>query len=330
MATLKDVAERAGVTVTTVSRVINDRGYISSQTRQRVYDVMKELNYQPNELARSLSKQKTNTIGVIVPHIVHPYFAKLISNLESEAAKKKLKMILCNTKGETEKEKEYLEMCRSNRVAGIILCSRNVDAREIARLDIPVVSIERNCEEGVTGIQCDNYMGGRLATEHLIACGCKSLIHFSGIANEDMPADDRETAFTQVCTKHGVRHYEKQCDASLYNELEYHEYIRQTLQAVPDADGIFASSDLIAAQVIQVCNSLEISIPQQMKLVGFDDVNIAQLTTPTITTIRQPIREMSEWAIEFIEKRLSGQMIPDQIKLPVSLVQRQSTQCTTF
>lgn len=86
MSTLKDVAERAGVTVTTVSRVINNRGYISEKTRQKVYDVMKEIGYQPNEVARSLSKQHTSTIGVIVPHIVHPYFAKLLSNIESAAA----------------------------------------------------------------------------------------------------------------------------------------------------------------------------------------------------------------------------------------------------
>lgn len=325
MATLKDVAERSGVTVTTVSRVINNRGYISDQTRQRVYDVMKELNYQPNELARSLSMQRTNTIGIIVPHIVHPYFAKLISNLESEAAKKKLKIMLCNTKGETEKEKEYIEMCSSNRVSGIILCSRNVNAKQIADLNIPVICFEKNSEVGITSIQCDNYMGGRLATEHLIQHGCRSLIHFGGITNEDMPADDRSKAFIDVCDHHGVKHYEKQSDIRIYNEMEYHDYIKKTLLEVPDADGVFASSDLIAAQVIQVCKSLGISVPEQMKLVGFDDVNIAQLTTPTITTIRQPVKEMSEWAIEFIIKKMNGQMIPDKLTLPVQLIQRQSS-----
>lgn len=325
MATLKDVAEKAGVTVTTVSRVINNRGYISEQTRTKVYEVMKELSYQPNELARSLSKQKTNTIGIIVPHIVHPYFAKLISNLESMAAKHKFKIILCNTKGETEKEKEYIEMCRSNRVSGIILCSRNVDAKEIVNMEIPVVLIERKLESGTIGIQCDNYMGGVLATQHLISNGCKNLLHFSGVVNEDMPADARERAFVDICQKNGVKHYEKQCTSSVYNHLDYHEYIRKTLKKVPEVDGVFASSDLIAAQVIQVCSELGIKIPEQLKLVGFDDVEIAQLTTPTITTIRQPIKEMSEWAIEFIEKRLEGEAVPEQIKLPVSLVVRQST-----
>lgn len=324
MVTLKDVAEKAEVTVTTVSRVINNRGYLSEQTRKKVYDAMKALDYHPNELARSLSKQRTNTIGIIVPHIVHPYFAKLISNLESAAAKHKYKIILCNTKEQTEKEKEYIEMCKSNRVSGIILCSRNVNTKEIVDMDIPVITIERNLETGTAGIQCDNYLGGKLATEHLITCGCKSLLHLSGIVNEDMPADERAEAFIDVCEKQGVKHHEKQSNSNIYNKMDYHEYIKKALLEVPDADGIFASSDLIAAQVIQVCSDMGIKIPEQMKLVGFDDVDIAQLTNPTITTIRQPIKEMSEWAVEFIEKRLNGDVLPCQIKLPVTLVKRQS------
>ena len=123
MATLKDVAKETGLTVSTVSRVLNNRGYISDETRQKVYEAMKKLNYRPNEVARSLSKQSSNTIGVIVPHIRHPYFAELISNLENEAYKRKHKVLLFNSQEKEEREKEYLEMCFSNRVAGIIFCS---------------------------------------------------------------------------------------------------------------------------------------------------------------------------------------------------------------
>lgn len=324
MATLKDVAERAEVTVTTVSRVINNRGYISEQTRKKVYDVMKELNYQPNELARSLSKQRTNTIGIIVPHIVHPYFAKLISNLETAAANKGYKILLCNSKAKNEKELEYIEMCKSNRVSGIILCSRNVDIEGMKNLEIPVITIERNLEAGTVGIECDNYLGGRLATEHLISCGCNNLLHLSGIKNENMPADARAEGFIAVCEEHGVKHTEVQNTSMIYNTLDYHEYIRHALKKTPAVDGIFASSDLIAAQTIQVCMEMHIKIPDQIKLVGFDDVDIAKLTTPTITTIRQPIREMAEWAVEFIQKSLNQEAVPEQIKLPVTLVRRGS------
>lgn len=325
MATLKDVAERAQVTVTTVSRVINNRGYISEQTRKKVFDVMKELNYQPNELARSLSKQRTNTIGIIVPHIVHPYFAKLISNLENAAANKGYKILLCNSKAKNEKELEYIEMCKSNRVSGIVLCSRNVDIAQMKNLEIPVITIERNLEAGTVGIECDNYQGGRLATEHLISCGCKNLLHLSGIKNENMPADARAEGFISVCMEHGIKYKEIQTTSMIYNTLDYHEYIRRAMEENPGVDGIFASSDLIAAQTIQICAEMNILIPERIRLVGFDDVDIAKLATPTITTIRQPVREMAEWAVEFIQRSLNGETVPEHFKLPVTLVKRNST-----
>ncbi|WP_294388763.1 LacI family DNA-binding transcriptional regulator [uncultured Clostridium sp.] len=325
MATIVDVAKLAGVTPTTVSRVINNRGYISEKTKSKVYEAMKELNYQPNEIARSLTKQKTNTIGIIVPHISHPYFAKLISNLENEAAKKNYKIMLYNSKEKVEKEKQYLDMCKSNRVAGIILCSGNVESNKINAGDTPIVLLEKNFEDGMLGIQCDNYQGGKIATKHLIECGCKNLLHFSGILDEDMPADNREKAFIDICNECKVKYFVKKYDINTYNEMNYYEYIKSTLIELSEIDGIFASSDLIAAQVIQVCNELNIKIPQDIKLVGFDDVDIAQLTTPTITTVHQPIKEMAKLAIELINEKNNNMKIVEQRVLPVKLINRNST-----
>ena len=216
MATIVDVARLAGVTPTTVSRVINNRGYISEKTKKRVHEVMDELGYQPNEIARSLTKQKSNTIGVIVPHISHPYFAKLISNLENEAAKKDYKIILCNSKEKAEKEKQYLDMCKSNRVAGIIICSGNVESNKINTGGIPVVLLEKNFEEGKLGIQCDNYQGGKLATEHLIECGCKKILHLSGVIDEEMPAYAGELVKYSGLTAATISHHMSQlAEASL-------------------------------------------------------------------------------------------------------------------
>lgn len=325
MATIVDVAKLAGVTPTTVSRVINNRGYISEKTKNKVHEAMEQLGYQPNEIARSLTKQKSNTIGIIVPHISHPYFAKLISNLENEAAKKDYKIILCNSKEKAEKEKQYLDMCKSNRVAGIILCSGNVESNKINTGDIPVVLLEKNFEEGKLGIQCDNYQGGKLATEHLIECGCKKVLHFSGVIDEEMPADNREKAFIDTCIKNSVKYYIKKFDINTYNQMDYYEAIKDTITEIKEIDGIFASSDLIAAQVIQVCNELNIRIPQDIKLVGFDDVEISKLTTPTITTIHQPIKEMSKLSVELIDAKYTNVEIDKQIIVPVELVVRNST-----
>ena len=195
MATLKDVAKETGLTVSTVSRVLNNRGYISEETRKKVYEAMKKLNYRPNEVARSLSKQTTNTIGVIVPHIRHPYFAELISNLESQAYHHGHKILLFNSQEKNEKEWEYMEMCTSNRVAGVILCSGTVGVEKFTGLNVPLITIERYLENGTAEVECDNEQGGRLAAQHLIDCGCKHLIHISGVHETAMPADERAVGF---------------------------------------------------------------------------------------------------------------------------------------
>ena len=325
MATIVDVARLAGVTPTTVSRVINNRGYISEKTKKRVHEAMDELGYQPNEIARSLTKQKSNTIGVIVPHISHPYFAKLISNLENEAAKKDYKIIFCNSKEKAEKEKQYLDMCKSNRVAGIIICSGNFESNKINTGGIPVVLLEKNFEEGKLGIQCDNYQGGKLATEHLIECGCKKILHLSGVIDEEMPADNREKAFIDVCSKNEIEYFIKKYDIDTYNQMNYYDYIKAALNEIEGVDGIFASSDLIAAQVIQVCNEIKIRIPEDIKLVGFDDVDISQLTTPRITTVHQPIKEMARLSIELIDAKYNNIEVNEKNILSIKLIIREST-----
>ena len=340
MATLKDVARETGLTVTTVSRVLNNRGYISEETREKVYEAMKKLNYRPNEVARSLSKKSTNTIGVIVPHIRHPYFSELISNLENEASKRGYKMILCNSQEKENKEREYLEMCTSNRVAGIVLCSAGVAVEEFQGSNIPLITIERYMENGTASVECDNRQGGKLAAEHLIACGCKNLLHISGVYETAMPADNRALGFIEVCEKAGVSHWEVATNTYQYNNMEYHDFLEEVLKenyhvdntAENDEncgksriDGIFASSDLIAAQVLQVCSKLGIRVPEDIKLVGFDDVNISSLTTPRITTIHQPIKEIAELTLELLINAQDGKTIAKRSLLPASLVKREST-----
>lgn len=325
MATLKDVAKETGLTVSTVSRVLNNRGYISMETRQKVYDAMKKLNYHPNEVARSLSKKATNTIGVIVPHIKHPYFAELISNLENEAYKKGYKILLCNSQEKGEREKEYLEMCTSNRVAGIILCSGTVAVEEFEGSNIPLVTLERYLENGTATVECDNRQGGRLAAKKLIACGCRNLLHISGVHETAMPADLRAVGFKEICTEEEISCKEVTTSAFEYNHLEYHELLEHVLRKNPEVDGIFASSDLIAAQILQVCCKLDIQVPEQIKLVGFDDVNIAALTTPPITTIHQPIWEMAEMAVDLLTRAAENKVVPKRSILPVTLVERGTT-----
>ena len=224
-----------------------------------------------------------------------------------------------------EKEWEYMEMCMSNRVAGVILCSGTVGVEKFTGLNVPLITIERYLENGTAEVECDNEQGGRLAAQHLIDCGCKHLIHISGVHETAMPADARAVGFRAVCEKQGISYKIADTTAFEYNHLEYHQILEKLLKENPDTDGIFASSDLIAAQLLQVCHNLNIDVPSQMKIVGFDDVNIASLTTPPITTIHQPIKEMAKMAVELLVRSGNGELVPNRATLPVSLVVRETT-----
>lgn len=325
MVTLKEVAKEAGLTVGTVSRVLNNRGYISDDAREKVYSAMKKLKYHPNEVARSLQGKSTNTIGLIVPHIRHPYFAEMISNIENQAYKKGYQILLCNSQSIEEKEREYIDICTGNRVAGIILCSGTVSVDMFDGIHIPVVTMERFLDNGTAAVECDNRQGGALAAEKLISCGCKHLLHMGNINSISMPADQRTEGFREVCEKKGVVFNEVFTEKTQYHDMKYDQMIEAALREHPETDGLFVNSDVIAAQSLQICRKLGIQVPKQMKIIGFDDVNIAALTTPQLTTVHQPVREMAEIAINLLHDAISGKIVPKRTVLPVYLVERETT-----
>ena len=328
MATLKDVAEASGLTVGTVSRVLNNRGYISPKTREKVYQVMKELNYQPNETARILAKQKSNIIGIVLPNVEHPYFAKILGCLEREAAKLGYRIMLFVSRNREEQEEKCIDMCKGSRVAGVVLCSGSFETEKFKGLNFPLITLERSMDEGTLGIECDNYQGGVMATELLINKGCHKLMYIGGMsAGNDvhMPADDREVAFRNICESTHTDKVVMVTDEQLFDSMEYYEFVRKALTEHPDVDGVFASSDVIGAHVLQACSNLGIEVPEQLKIVGFDDVNIAQLTSPGLTSIHQPIEQMAEMAVLTISQIDMGKMMPSKTVFPVTLVERGTT-----
>lgn len=325
MATIKDVAAQAGLSVTTVSRVLNNRGYISEETRQKVSDAMEVIGYHPNEMARMLSKQTSNIIGVILPHINHPYFSQLISALEDSASKRQYRILLFNSKDKKEKLFEYLDTCASNRVAGIVLCSGDVNMEAVKELGVPLVTIERYLEDGTASIECDNRMGGELAAKKLIEAGCKNILCIGGVTNNVMPADERAESFARICKEAGISYVIENTVQKQFHNLEYYEELEKLLCKNTEIDGIFASSDIIAAQCIQVCRKLGRNVPEDIKIVGFDDVNIAALTSPSISTIHQPVSEMAAMAVDIVIKSTEGFVVPKRTVLPVSFVEREST-----
>ncbi|MCQ2500523.1 MAG: LacI family transcriptional regulator [Lachnospiraceae bacterium] len=324
MATLKDVAKEAGLTVTTVSRVLNNRGYISEDARKKVDEAMKKLNYRPNEIARSLQRKSGNMIGLIIPHISHPYFAQLISKIDHFAVEMGYHILLCNTQGINSKVEEYISLCISNRVAGIIICSGSVDSNLVSNLDIPVVCLERNIDNCTASVECDNLMGGRLAATALLDAGCKNPVYIGSISTTNMPADRRYEGFATVCKERDTRCLFYGVDDDAFKSMDYLEILEKLLQRKTLPDGVFASSDVIAIQLLQLCRKYGVQVPEQMKIVGFDDIPYALFSSPPLTTIHQPIAEMAEMAVRIIKRASEGGIVATKSILPVQLIERET------
>lgn len=289
-----------------------------------MYDAMKQLNYQPNEIARSLFRQHTNVIGVIVPSINHPFFSKLVEMIEFHASKHSYKILLCNSFHQREKEIEYIEMLKSSKVDGIIMGSRTTDILNEFNIDFPLVTIDRIISDSIPCVSSDNYLGGKIATQTLIQKGCKKLALITGSLKLNLMANQRYAAFADVCKENNVEYTVLTAQEQQFSAMDYQKLIQDMFREHEDLDGVFASSDVIAAQVIQAAYKNGLRVPQDIKVIGYDDVDIAHLVTPQITTIHQPIEQIGKYAVEIILNKLHGEVVPMKTILPVYLVERQS------
>lgn len=324
MATIHDVALKAGVSVTTVSRVLNNRGYISEDTRKKVFDSMAEMNYQPNEIARSLLRKQSNIIGLIIPMVSHPFFSELANHVEYYAHHAGCKILLCNSQLDPVKEREYIEMLKRNRVDGIIMGSHTLEVEEYKHLRSPIVTIDRQIDD-IPYVSSDNYQGGKLATELLVRKGCRKIAHISGNLELALLANRRTEAFRETAEKFGVEHMTIQTDMNVFDQQQYKRIISSLLEEHPDIDGIFATSDIIAAFAVKGCLHAGKRVPEDVRIIGYDDVSVASWLTPEISSIRQPVGEIGRMAVELIRNQMEGAPFEAENVLPVELVERATT-----
>ncbi len=325
MATIKDVAERVGVSVTTVSRVLNNRGYLSEDLKRRVYQAMEELNYQPNELARSLFRKKSNIIGLIIPDISHPFFGEIAIHAESYAYKKGYKILLCNSRLNKSKEKEYINMLKASQVDGIIMGSHTLDTKEYNSINLPIVTIDRQLSDSIPYVSSDHYKGGELATKLLIQRGCKKIAHISGNLKLHLLAKTRYDGFMDTVTKFQILHVVVETDLNGFKYEEYEQIVTDLFREHPDLDGIFASSDIIAAQVLKECRRIGKRVPEDVKVVGFDGIRVGEYITPELTTIQQPIKDIAKTAVKLLIDQINGTEVPRENILPVKLIEKETT-----
>ena len=329
MATIKDVAERAGVTVTTVSRMLNSRVPVSEKTTRRIQQAMDELGYHPNEVARALAKKSTNIIGLIVPSAENFFFSSVIHSIEHHASGHDCKVLLCVSNLDTEKEIEYFSMLTSNKVMGIILAShtQNLEKEiDLINFDAPLISIDRVLSHTIPSACADNYRGGYIGAKHLIERGCRKLVYVGSSTGFNMDANKRHVGMQDACRDHG---FELLGSIDVVEEqfihMDYIKSVEKAFELYPDLDGILTSNDVIAAAAVRCCRNMGISVPEQVKIVGYDDSTLASHCVPQLTTISQPVDDICAYAVHCITKAASGEVIPISATFPVSLVQRETT-----
>ena len=330
MATIREVAESAGVSYATVSHVINNTRWVSQETRERVLAAMDALNYRPNALARSLRQGKTNTIGLVLPDSANPFFAEISRSIEDEAFKKGYSVFLCNTELDTERELFYVDVLSKKQVDGIVFVAAGDQADSLdflVRRNMPVVMIDRNLPNvDVDAVLTDNQLGGFLATRHLLELGHTRIACIAG-PSSITPSAERIIGYRRALEEAGLPF-----DESLVMRGDYHarsgmEITHSLLQMTPRPTAIFSLNDLMAIGALRAAAEAGCSVPKDLAVVGYDDLEIAHFTNPPLTTIAQPKKEIGAQAVTLLVDRMSRKSTPpNRIVLAPELIVRRSTQ----
>jgi len=272
MVNIIDVAKAAGVGIATVSRVINKSGYVKKETREKIEQVIQEIGYVPNEIARSMTLQKNNIVAFILPNSTHLFFAELMYFIEEELFEQGYKLMVCNSSMQTEKDIAYIDLLKKNRVDAIILLTNN-DVESHLNKRLPIISFDRRFD-GVPFVASDNYAGGVMAARHLASKGCKRIMFIGddaqGIHSKVVTeVSKRRIGFFDELNKLGIGDVIN-VEYPLGNYIYIPEYVHQIIRSHPEIDGIFCISDAVAAKVIKNLEQSGRKVPEDIKVIGFD------------------------------------------------------------
>ena len=326
MTTLKDIANATGYSLSTISYVLNGKKKVKPETYTRIMDAVRELNYHPNQLARGLKMKRTCTIGVIVPDISNEFFPEILKGIDNVAHENHYNIFLCNTNNDSSLEKEAVNMLVSKDVDGIIFIGvANSQILQSDDISVPIVLVDRKIGNAYTSIITDNYRGGYMATEHLIRRGYKNIVLLGGTPT--IPNFfDRIRGYMDALGDNGIPYSEENvivCDCSISGGYKMtKELIKKNLK--PDA--IFAMGDMIALGVMRGLRDNGISVPEDVALIGFDDISIASHTIPALSTVSQPKFELGRMAAEKLFAQISSkEKAVEHIVLDPELVIRETT-----
>lgn len=334
MVRLKEVAKKAGVSVATASRIINDKPSqvpISQETKRKVLEAAKKLNYYPNIFARSLRTKKTGIVGLIVSDITDPYFGGIIDGVEKVLNENDYYFFLSSAQNSPEKEELYVTKFRKGLVDGLLILGgtqrfTDNEVKQIMESGIPIVLVGRSApHHNISSVTVDNFRGGFLATEHLIKLGHRHIVH---ITSHKPRADGKErlNGYKSSMEKYGLKDRFWIEKGDITAESGY-EVMSNILGKIKRPSAVFALNDRSALGVIQAIRNQGLRIPEDIAVVGFDDIPISAHFNPPLTTVRQPQTEMGKLGAELLLKviRKEDEITENIIILKPELIVRRSS-----
>ncbi|NVC27323.1 LacI family DNA-binding transcriptional regulator [Vibrio parahaemolyticus] len=330
MATMKDIAKLAGVSTSTVSHVINKTRFVSEEISERVNNAAKELNYYaPSALARSLKVNRTKTIGMLVTTSTNPFFGEVVKGVERSCYHKGYSLILCNTEGDNERMRQSINTLLQKRVDGLILMCSSLEGERIDVFerypDIPVVVMDWGPMLFTSDkIQDNSLRGGYLAAKYLIDCGHTEIGCITGPLIKHQ-AQMRYEGYKRAMNEAGLEFYANWIIESDFECEGGYQAFKKMAERGTLPSSIFVSNDMMAMGVINAANELSIKVPDDLSIIGYDDIHIAKFMSPSLTTIHQPKYRLGQAAVETLVRRLDDKSNEAQVvQLEPTLVVRNS------
>ncbi|WP_078548324.1 LacI family DNA-binding transcriptional regulator [Litchfieldia alkalitelluris] len=328
MATIEDVAKLAGLSRTTVSRVINNHPYVSIEKKQQVLHAMNQLGYVPNSAARSLRNQKTGMLAVLVPRITNPFFSQLIESMEIAASERGYQLIVCQTRYSKEKEITYLNLLKTKQVDGVILASIHNEwdkIEEYLQYGPIILCNEEDDRATVPVVHVNQEYGGYIATKHLLELGHEKIAYCCRSKTSKV-GTRRKVGFLKALKEHQLS-FDDRFSFRGANIQEGREIFHRIKDMLDKPSAVFTGGDEVAAGIISEAKRFGWRIPEDLAVIGFDNQVIAELMQPTITTVHQPTKQMASLALYTLVEKLHSKSYQSRQEhiLSLELIVREST-----
>ena len=328
-ASIKDVAREAGVSIATVSRVLNDIDVVNEDTKKKVKDAIKKLSYRPNIVARSLKTQKSSTIGIIIPDISNQFYPEIVRGCEDVANIYNYNIMLCNSDLDLDKEMESLRILKEKMIDGVIYMSNSVDQNVIdliKELEMPVVLVETTDADGIfPSVTIDNVVAAADAVKYLINKGNKNIAYVGTSLEKVNALSKRYTGYLSALDEMGIELNKDLIYIGGVKPKDGYAGINAILDTGAKVDAVFCASDEIAMCVINALRDRNISVPGDVDVMGFNDIYSASVFYPKLTTIAQPMYDMGSVSMRMLIKSINNLEVEEKhFVLPYRLVERNS------